>query len=72
MIAEIFPGSAAEQADLRVDDIILTIAGKPALEVEGSDLATAFGKPVPIELEIQRGEETIKVTITPELVEETP
>ena len=71
-IVQLIPGGAAEQADLRVDDIILTIAGKPALEIERDDLTTVFGKPMPIELEIQRGEEKISVTMTPALVEDRP
>lgn len=65
----VFPGSAAERAGLRVDDRILSVAGKSVKEL--ADLRNRVmtllgGKEVSIE--VQRGEETVTLKATPESI----
>jgi regulator of sigma E protease len=64
-IGQINPGSAAERAGLKQDDIVLSINGKEmkVWEQVSETIRTSGGKPV--ELRIRRGSEELTIAATP-------
>ena len=61
-VLENAPGS---EAGLKPDDIITTIEGKPAAQLTLTKLNEMFERPVSYKLTIKRGEQILKVTLTP-------
>jgi len=63
-VLHIIPGSTADRADLREDDIIISVDGKPAQEFRAIDLRNLFreeGRQVTVG--IKRAEETFEKTL---------
>ena len=58
-------GQVAHQAGLMVDDRVLTLNGKPVTRYEQVSEITSRVPVEPITLEIQRGEESFEVALTP-------
>lgn len=68
VVKHVAKGSPAEKAGVRVDDLILSLAGKPVAswrDVE-TDLQMAVRESVPVE--VRRGGEVVKLSIRPEPV----
>jgi len=66
LVKYVEPGSPAERAGVKADDLVLTISGKPVStwrEVE-MDLGLAPRENIPVEL--SRGGETVRVVLRPE------
>jgi regulator of sigma E protease len=67
----VYPGSAAENADLQTDDIILTISSQPVRDFR--DVQTYVGEwkqgDDPLRFEVLRGERNLNIDITPALQE---
>jgi len=67
-ISEILPGLPAEAAGLRLGDRIVSLDGEPLARIDtAGDLSSrigAAGSGKEIELEIRRGDETLKVKVT--------
>ncbi|MEO6034042.1 MAG: RIP metalloprotease RseP [Verrucomicrobiota bacterium] len=67
VIVEVKPGMVADKAGLKVNDTFLSFSGVP---IVGQDQLTGLiqKRPgQPSELEVQRGQEKIKMTVTPQL-----
>ena len=69
LIHGLVPGGVAERAGLRAGDRILTIDGHVAFEYGRDELEEVFGAPEPVVLAVQRGDETLEVTLKPEPLE---
>ncbi len=64
-IAEVISGSVAEKAGLEVNDAFISFAGVPVVGQEQLIALIKKRPSLPSELEIQRGKEKIKLTVTP-------
>lgn len=66
VLADVYPGSPADEAGLRVGDVVLTLNGKPMENGRQFDV-NLYGKPIgeKVALEIQRGSEerTVQVQV---------
>jgi hypothetical protein len=62
------PGSAGEKAGLKQGDRITAINGRPLAELGQGEMREIFGSPEEVVLEVQRGEETLEVRVTPQKV----
>ena len=71
MIVQVVPGSPAEQAGMRVDDVIVRINGTEVDDPNDASNAVAMHKPGDeVEITLARGEERVNVKAT--LVEKAP
>ena len=68
VVAQVVPGSPAETAGLKVNDIVLSAGGTPITGYEQLVVITHnyLGKPMP--LSISRNGQTLEITVTPRLV----
>jgi len=64
-ITDVLDNSPASENRLQRDDIIIAIDGKPAMDFTLSKLNELFERPVAYELTVKRGEQTMKVKLTP-------
>lgn len=64
-IDEVLENSPASEVGLQRNDVITAVDGKPAAELTLTNLNEMFERPVAYLLTIQRGEQTLKVTLTP-------
>lgn len=64
-IDDILENSPASEVGLQKNDVITEVDGKPAAKLTLSDLAEMLERPVAYKLTIQRGERTLKITLTP-------
>jgi regulator of sigma E protease len=64
-LENIAPASPAEQAGLQVNDIILAVNGQPVDETSDISLLIADNLDRPLEIQVQRGDETLTLTATP-------
>ena len=64
IVSDVTPKGPAEAAGLKVQDIILTLDGKPVINVPQFDSAFQFRvDPVPLQLEVTRGTEKIPLQV---------
>lgn len=64
-VGEVVPGSAAETAQLAAGDRVTAIDGKPIKWFEELRALVSAKPGVPLELEVDRGNETLILTVTP-------
>jgi regulator of sigma E protease len=66
MVARVFPDSPAAQAGIQPRDLILAADGQPLLSLASlSEYLNTHEAGLPIELAVQRGEETLALAVTP-------
>jgi serine protease Do len=64
IVSDVTPGGSADGAGLKVEDIILTLNGKPVVNVPQFDAAFLLrAEPVPLQLEVRRATEKISLEI---------
>ncbi|GBC89831.1 Regulator of sigma-W protease RasP [bacterium HR14] len=64
------PDSPAQQAGIRIGDVLLAIDGKPVKTIEDASKTIRASANKPITLTLRRGGETLTLTVTPRLEEE--
>ena len=64
-IDDILENSPASEVGLQKNDVITEVDGKPAAKLTLSNLNEMLERPVAYKLTIQRGERTLKITLTP-------
>ncbi|HWN08693.1 MAG TPA: aspartyl protease family protein [Pyrinomonadaceae bacterium] len=64
-VKNVLEDSPGSEAGLKRDDIITDIDGKPAAEFTLTKLNEMFERPVSYKVTVKRGEQTLKVTLTP-------
>lgn len=64
-VRAVLENSPASEIGLQKDDVIVSVNDQPATKFTLSDLNEMFERPVPYRLTIRRGEQTLKVTLTP-------
>jgi hypothetical protein len=64
-VDELLEQSPATEAGLKTNDLILSVDGRPAADWTLSQLNEAFERPIPHAILINRGDKTMKVTLTP-------
>ena len=64
-IAEILENSPGTEAGLQKDDIITAIDGKGAADLSLTNVLELFERPVAYKLTVRRGDQTLRVTLTP-------
>ena len=69
-ITEVMPGSAAEQAGLQAGDLVLSVDGSRVTRFDELQYAVATSPGVALELEVQRGAETLDLVVVPDTVME--
>ena len=64
-VEEVVPGSPADKVELKPDDLIVYVDGRPVPDINtlNSILAT-YGPGTPMKLEVQRGDKLVSVTLT--------
>lgn len=67
-ISGVAPGSAGERAGLLRGDVITHVNGGPA-GTDPREFAHLFGSADPIELQVRRGDKSLKFTVVPEAVD---
>ncbi|HEU5238991.1 MAG TPA: aspartyl protease family protein [Pyrinomonadaceae bacterium] len=64
-VREVVENSAASEAGLQKDDIVVAVNGRPASAMTLSHLNDILERPVAQKLKIRRGEQTLVVTLSP-------
>ncbi|HEY2982280.1 MAG TPA: M50 family metallopeptidase [Anaerolineales bacterium] len=64
-LEKIAPNSPAEQAGLRVNDVIVAINGQPVDQTRDISLIIQENLDKPLELKVQRGDQIVTITATP-------
>jgi hypothetical protein len=64
-IRNVLENSPASESGLQTSDIITAIDGRPATELTLTRINEMFERPVPYKLTVKRGEQTLKLTLTP-------
>src|SRR2546423_3485911 len=64
-ITDVLENSPASEAGLQKDDILVSIDGKEAADLQVSRLAELFEKPATYKLKIRRGEQSLQIPLTP-------
>jgi hypothetical protein len=64
-ITDVLENSPASEAGLQKDDILVSIDGKEAADLQISRLAEMFEKPATYKLTIRRGEQSLQIPLTP-------
>jgi regulator of sigma E protease len=65
-VGEVMAGKPAARAGVLAGDTITAVNGKPVSRWEDFAKTIAQGKLVPLEIEVKRGTQTLKLTMTPE------
>jgi hypothetical protein len=63
-ITDVLEDSPASEVGLQKDDVLLRVNGKPASELTITKLGEMFEKPAAFKIIIQRGDQTMQVTLT--------
>jgi regulator of sigma E protease len=70
MVGRVFPDSPAAAAGIQPRDLITAVDGQPLLSLASlSEYLDTHATGVPIEVSVQRGAETLKLSVTPQLPE---
>jgi len=70
MVGRVFPDSPAAAAGIQPRDLITAVDGRPLLSLASlSEYLDTHATGVPIEVTVQRGAETLKLSVTPQLPE---
>jgi regulator of sigma E protease len=70
MVGRVFPDSPAAAAGIQPRDLITAVDGRPLLSLASlSEYLDTHATGVPIEVSVQRGAETLKLSVTPQLPE---
>ncbi|MEK6320413.1 MAG: aspartyl protease family protein [Acidobacteriota bacterium] len=64
-VDELLEDSPATEAGFQKDDVLVAVDGRPAAELTLTELVEQFERAVPYKLTIRRGEQTLRVTLTP-------
>jgi hypothetical protein len=64
-ISEVLENSPGSEVGLKKDDIISAIDSRPARQLTLTHLIGLFEQPIPYKLTVQRGGQTLQVTLTP-------
>ncbi len=64
-ITELLEDSPATEAGLKEGDIVMSVDGRRAAELNLTMLHELFEKPTPRKLSVRRGEQTLEITVTP-------
>jgi hypothetical protein len=64
-VTEVLENSPASEAGFQTDDVIIKIDDHPETELTMTKVNELFEKPIPRNVTIRRGEQTLKVTLTP-------
>lgn len=64
-IIDVLEKSAATDVDLKVDDVVTAIDGRPASELTLTTILEMFEKPVTYEVTVRRGSKPVVVKLTP-------
>jgi hypothetical protein len=68
-IRQVVGSSPAAEAGLAAEDLIVAVDGRDSAALSLGDLLEMFDRPVAYTLTIRRGEQTLKVTLTPRPIE---
>jgi len=71
VVGAVDPGRPAATAGLQPGDRILSVNGRPTEVFEDVQMAIAFGLAQPAHLSVERGGETLSLTLTPQIVTRT-
>lgn len=63
-ITDVLENSPASEAGLQKDDILVSIDGKEAADLQISRLAEMFERPATYKLKIRRGEQSLQIPLT--------
>jgi regulator of sigma E protease len=69
-VGQVVPGSAAEAADIRAGDEIVSIDGSPVERFEDVQQAVRLNPGVPLKMVVRRNGSLVDLRVTPSLVEE--
>lgn len=70
MVGRVFPGSPAAEAGIQPRDLITAVDGRPLLSLASlSEYLDTHAAGVPINVTVQRGAETLALSVTPQLPE---
>ncbi len=72
MIRDVAAGSPAQQAGIQVGDAIVAVGGDPIRRMDQVQTYVGAHRGTPITLSIKRGDQTIELTVTPRLPDQTP
>jgi len=64
-VSDVLENSPGTEAGLQTDDIITAIDGKPAADLSLTKVLELFERPLTYKLTVQRGEQTLQVSLTP-------
>jgi C-terminal processing protease CtpA/Prc len=64
-VTELLEDSPASEAGLKAGDIVMSVDGRRASELNLTMLHELFEKPSPRKLSVRRGELTLEITVTP-------
>ncbi len=64
-VTDVLDKSPASEAGVQKDDIIISVDGKPASELNLTKLSEIFERPQSRKLAIKRGEQALQITLTP-------
>jgi regulator of sigma E protease len=64
-VKEVLENSPGTEAGLQANDVIVSINDRPASEWTLPEVHEQFERAVPCKLTVRRGEQTLKVTLTP-------
>jgi PDZ domain/Aspartyl protease len=64
-VTDVLENSPASEAGLQKDDLIIKIDDQPETELTMTKVNEMFEKPMPRNITIRRGDQTLKVTLTP-------
>ncbi len=70
-VAQVFPGTPAEEAGLRMGDVVLGVDGNEFTKASELESFTAGKQGEELNYEIKRGNEVLTKSITPEILEES-
>lgn len=70
-VEEVIPGSPADKAELKPDDLIVYIEGLPVQDINAfNNIIASYGPNQDVKMEVQRGDKLLTVTITLQKLQE--